>query len=313
MSLKASRTTSDSFDPKDDTELNGHFAKIFNATFPSTANLYVDSIFQRIIDNLKLFYFSLPPDAEGDGLSELHSTMKTIQAAIPALRALKLIDLDFSASISPTSPRASALAASPTSPVIEDDNLPFLKKKNQQRSKKSRALSMHVDDSAFRAINAKRPQSPEEVRKLEITLLEEQKRILEAYISHLLLSVCHEHAKALSLSRDTEEVAISQHKHTQTQTRQIKGEFQSVANETSSETSAPLISGSHAVLSILNPISKIQTLEEDIEGFGAWRILLSNDAMGYLRQSSRKDRHMFEIVWKKMKYVLNFIGLNPIV
>lgn len=55
------------------------------------------------------------------------------------------------------------------------------------------------------------------------------------------------------------------------------------------------------VLPELNPVSRIQILEDDIEDFGQWKILLSNDAMRHLRQFRRGDGHMFDIVRKKMQ------------
>jgi hypothetical protein len=53
---------------------------------------------------------------------------------------------------------------------------------------------------------------------------------------------------------------------------------------------------------ILNPINKIQILEDDIEGFGPWKILLSNNAVGHLRQWRRKDRAIFNIIRNKLQY-----------
>jgi hypothetical protein len=52
------------------------------------------------------------------------------------------------------------------------------------------------------------------------------------------------------------------------------------------------------------PASQVQTiqlLEEGVKDFGAWKILLSGKSMRNLRQLRRSDRHMFEIVKKKIK------------
>ena len=51
----------------------------------------------------------------------------------------------------------------------------------------------------------------------------------------------------------------------------------------------------------LNPIKRIHVLEDDIEDFGPWKILLSNNAIGHLRQWRRKDQAMFNIVRNKMQ------------
>jgi hypothetical protein len=126
---------------------------------------------------------------------------------------------------------------------------------------------------------------------LETALLEEQKRILGAYIAHLTQPACYDHAKNL-LANITAGTGLSQNQQTNN-----KSKSQSQSSEARSDASvkpAPLHSD-------LNPVSKIQILEEDIEDFGAWKILLSNDAMGHLRQLRRGDRHMFDIVRKKMQ------------
>jgi hypothetical protein len=50
-------------------------------------------------------------------------------------------------------------------------------------------------------------------------------------------------------------------------------------------------------------LKSIQFIEEDIKDFGDWKILLSGESMRYLRQLGRADRHMFDIVRKKMQQV----------
>ena len=44
---------------------------------------------------------------------------------------------------------------------------------------------------------------------------------------------------------------------------------------------------------------------ESAEGFGAWRILISQNATGDLREKSRKNETYFNIIVKKIKYVHN--------
>ncbi|PVG01897.1 hypothetical protein CPB86DRAFT_698462 [Serendipita vermifera] len=45
----------------------------------------------------------------------------------------------------------------------------------------------------------------------------------------------------------------------------------------------------------------IQTLDEHVKDFGSWKFLLSGDSVRYLRHISRKDAHMFEVVYTKMR------------
>jgi hypothetical protein len=52
------------------------------------------------------------------------------------------------------------------------------------------------------------------------------------------------------------------------------------------------------------PIKSIQLIEEDIQDFGAWKILLSGESVRHLRQFRRADQQMFGIVRKKMKSVI---------
>lgn len=42
---------------------------------------------------------------------------------------------------------------------------------------------------------------------------------------------------------------------------------------------------------------------DNADGFGRWRILISNGASQYLRQARKKDPSTFEIVINKIKYV----------
>jgi hypothetical protein len=51
----------------------------------------------------------------------------------------------------------------------------------------------------------------------------------------------------------------------------------------------------------LNSVQAIQLLEEDVKDFGAWKILLSGESMRHLRQISRSDRRIFDIVRNTMK------------
>jgi hypothetical protein len=57
------------------------------------------------------------------------------------------------------------------------------------------------------------------------------------------------------------------------------------------------------------PTKSVQLTEEDIQDFGAWRILLSGESVRHLRQFRRGDQHMFGIIRKKMKYVAHSIAI----
>ena len=47
-------------------------------------------------------------------------------------------------------------------------------------------------------------------------------------------------------------------------------------------------------------LSSVKYFDDSIEGFGEWRILLSNRCEQHLRQFSRRDAKRFEIVKKKI-------------
>lgn len=54
----------------------------------------------------------------------------------------------------------------------------------------------------------------------------------------------------------------------------------------------------------------VKFIEEDIEDFGSWRILLSGESMRHLRQLGRADRHLFDIVHKKIRSAILILGLE---
>lgn len=55
------------------------------------------------------------------------------------------------------------------------------------------------------------------------------------------------------------------------------------------------------IASAYTTVTTIQLPEEEIDGFGIWKLLLSSEAMRRLRQLRRGDQHMFDIVHKKMR------------
>jgi hypothetical protein len=75
-----------------------------------------------------------------------------------------------------------------------------------------------------------------------------------------------------------------------------------VKHETSTTTNEAIILSATTIESVpYTTFKSIQFIEEDIQDFGSWKILLSGESMRHLRQIGRADRHMFDIVRKKMQ------------
>jgi len=53
-----------------------------------------------------------------------------------------------------------------------------------------------------------------------------------------------------------------------------------------------------------HPLTVIQLLGEDAKDFGSWKILLSGQSLRHLRQIRRSDHHNFDIVKRKLQWVI---------
>jgi hypothetical protein len=120
------------------------------------------------------------------------------------------------------------------------------------------------------------------------------------YISYLQDPQCLPHARALVKS-SLSQISSSKRKH--------EGRSQNTKTQSKpAEEPSPSVSVSHAtnqtMSRLLNLSKNLRISDEYVKDFGSWRFLLSGNSIQYLRQTSRKDAHMFEVVCRKMKSVI---------
>jgi hypothetical protein len=125
----------------------------------------------QVLNNLKAFYFSFPPDEE-DQIRELAKhfyRLHTTGAVVELLCAPTFVNTLASPNI----------VSSPTSPTFEEEeDLPFVVRKKHQR-KKSKASKHVPDNPAFQAADLAQPRTLNEVTETEYRLLTEWKNILQ--------------------------------------------------------------------------------------------------------------------------------------
>jgi hypothetical protein len=169
--------TSDLF--TDDATLNQEFSEALSTTFPTTAKGFVDSNAQKLLEYLKIFYHSIPPEENDIETLKLDAIHHRLHRITPALAILSQSTFDSTSTLSPE-PR------SPKSPSVDEgDEIPFLRK---QRKKKSRGASIVIDDGAFLGIGVRMPRGLEEAEHLERDLLDELKGTLKVSITCRCLS-----------------------------------------------------------------------------------------------------------------------------
>jgi hypothetical protein len=126
----------------------------------------------KLLNNLKSFYFSFPPDEE-DQIRELSQHLYRLH------KTEAVVELLCTPTFINTLTASSTFVSSPTSPTFEEEeDLPFVVRKKHQR-KKSKA-SKHVPEyPAFRDANMSQPRTSNEAAEMEYLLLTERKKILQ--------------------------------------------------------------------------------------------------------------------------------------
>jgi hypothetical protein len=148
-----------------DAVLNQEFSEALSSTFPTTAKEFMNSNQQKVLNNLKTFYHSLPPGEDDTETSKLDSIHLRLHRIVPALAIIS------------QSTFSSASSLSPELRSSEDGEIPFLVKAH--RKKKRRGEPIIIDDGTFRDIGARIPRGLEEAERLERDLLEELKDTLK--------------------------------------------------------------------------------------------------------------------------------------
>lgn len=264
--------------------------------FPTTAKSYTspNSIFHKLLDILNAFYICFPPTEDDADDPEVAHFSFTLLKTQPALVALS--QLEFPLITSPTISSTGRVGKRRISVDQEVEIDPFFIKKHQKKRSRAASQSLGVDKTAFSSIGTICPRNEAELKQLESDILNERKDILKAYLEKLLRPSSLRHAQRLIARAASEESdPISK------QEDSIAHKRRNTSADESSKRTAIDTEAMSVASQALNPVKSIQIMEEDIKDFGVWRILLSGESVRHLRQFSRADRHMFEIIRKKLR------------
>ncbi|KAG8815978.1 hypothetical protein FRC17_000507, partial [Serendipita sp. 399] len=279
-------------------ELNELFLRTVINCFPTTADEYVSSSASAsaLLDAYRSLYVPLEHTQRVEGaafddeFSKGHDKSFQFESALRCLSKLEFPIIPISPKV--TSPISTRSKRSSVSIDAEDDPF-FVKKRQKNRSSKVFSPVLPEGSEVFRQIGEQFPSNLTEKHEIELCLLAQVKDILKIYISR---SLGHQQLQVFILSKihgSTEAI-----NHTANGSSSIQDEIPQLSIAEHSNASAK---HEHDASQILNPVKSIQFLEDDINDFGAWKILLSSDSMRHLRQFSKGDAHMFTIVRNKMK------------
>ncbi|KAG8809366.1 hypothetical protein FRC17_003478, partial [Serendipita sp. 399] len=225
-----------------------------------------------------------------DEFSKGHDKSFQFESALRCLSKFEFPTIPISPQI--TSPISTRSKRSSVSIDAEDDPF-FVKKRQKNRSSKIFSPVLPEGSEVFRQIGEQFPSNLTEKHEIELRLLAQVKDILNIYISR---SLGHQQLQVFILSKVHGSAEAMNHTGNGSSSTQDESPQLSIA-----EPSNASAKREHDASQILNPVKSIQVLEDDINDFGAWKILLSSDSMRHLRQFSKRDAHMFTIVRNKMK------------
>lgn len=175
------------------------------------------------------------------------------------------------------------------------------KKVSQKQAKRARARGQSFDETPFRRMGVSRPRSQLECNKLTEELLVGQKEILQVCAlrlncaplmtaKNLIRNTAHHEVKEYFLSS----ILTKDRVHTTTMSKQEVDNTPSAADPLSTPTEDPTTSQYHGTLSL------VKYLDDMVEGFGEWKILLSTRCVQDLRKVRHGNAKRFEIIKKKM-------------
>jgi hypothetical protein len=144
----------------DDASLNNTLKQHLVDSFPSTASEFINSTTYGVLENLKSFYVSFPPELDHEGLAEYHFTLHN---SGPALRKFSHAASSLT-SISPSDIFPLRSGTSPQFPKMQ---------------RKGRSQSYAGSSKWFRNQEFQVSPAAQDVTQAEMDLLKELKQILE--------------------------------------------------------------------------------------------------------------------------------------
>ncbi|KAG2131228.1 P-loop containing nucleoside triphosphate hydrolase protein [Suillus bovinus] len=246
--------------------------------FPTKFQEYPASIAGKMLDNLSMYFLTLPDESLAMDVSrDISRHRGFIERALPVLCALDTMKF--------------ASAGSFENEIdlfdVRSDYGFTTKKVPQKMRKRNRRLKAHmtIDTSLFARLGVVVPLTSEDAASLSTHILAKLKDTLLFY---------------LSLLRRTE------------LTGDIKASLFPNMGESAKDV-APEVSSTEDVESPTNlpdAYQMVQPVEsalyfDNADGFGEWRILVSAEAYKNLREFRRTDQKMFKIIFKKIRQLSN--------
>lgn len=245
--------------------------------FPTKYQEYPASIASKLLDNLSMYFLTLPVESLAMEVSrDISRHRGFVEGALPALYSMSTMKFASAGSFEDEIDLFD---------VESDDG--FVKKKVPQKLRKRNRQKAHtaIDTSPFVRLGVVVPLTSEAAASLSTYILTELKKALSFYLSLLRKTELAGDIKALLLP-NVEESA-----------KDVAPEVSSI-EDVESSTNRP------NAYPMVQPM-KAALYFDNADGFGEWRILISTEAYKNLREFRRADEKIFKIIVKKIKQLSN--------
>ncbi|KII86508.1 hypothetical protein PLICRDRAFT_44106 [Plicaturopsis crispa FD-325 SS-3] len=252
------------------------------AQFPSKHDEFISSTSAKILGKLSLSLAFLPHDFPPETFQSLRECRSSFDLALKVIPTVMALPFD---------------AGSPIDACDEDEDEHLASMSNwikQPRQKKKRTKrTVPLDMKVFDELGVQVPTTPQEAKNLAAQILQDQKGVLEFFLSILRRPELSSVVKALYIPPEDTSQSKLDPIHDQS-----TSDVPTIANESSCEGETP------AAYPMVQPM-KAALYFESAEGFGQWRILIAGRADAHLREARRQDASKFKIIIKKIKELSN--------
>ncbi|KAH7926210.1 hypothetical protein BV22DRAFT_1063475 [Leucogyrophana mollusca] len=260
-------------------DIENNIAPRILSEFPTSPDVFLCSVASKLLSDLSLFLFGLPPHVFSTETSRnIGRHRALVDGAQSVLRAI--LSLDFSVQKCVPLHERNEVAA----PEEVDDFL--IMKKSQRNRKKNRpkAQALATDLTPFSRLGLKVPLTAEEAQQMSANIMAEQEQILRSYFSILREPEYADVIRSMYLPEETVEVHDATHS--------ASADSSTEAGE--APNAYPMVQPMKAALYF-----------DNAEGFGDWTILIGSAADRKLREYRKADVKIFSIIVKKIKQLSN--------
>ncbi|KAG8832711.1 hypothetical protein FRC17_000857, partial [Serendipita sp. 399] len=275
-----------------DKEINDIFKMATTQCFPETAKEYAASNIPKLLAVLRGFYLRFEQwkrEQDGGVDTKFAQYHDILYRTAPVLETLSTLDTSVAlAPIKVESPLMTRSSDATLSPKEVDD--PFFAKKSK-RQPKNHVLSPILDPKPFHDIGVQVPRDHEEIRTLECDILNERETILKEFFQRLLSPTVHQYAQilVLSLANDISPVGPTE---VDRSVQPIEIEFGLEPGSLAPQLETPLV---------LRMMKSMRIAEEEMREFGPWRMLLSGEAIRYLKRICGANDSIFYSIKETMR------------